>query len=468
VPEGTDAFGSERRRSRALTLGFVTTLAVVLATIYVPDAGHGFIKDDVVWVATSRTETLGDVGDLLISKTGWFRPLVSASFALDYRLFGLEPRGYGLTNVLLIFACVAAIWCLLRALEVGKPVAIAGAFVWAFNFHGINMAALWLSGRTAPMLSLWWTIAVTLFTVKARALSVAATIMATMSKEEGFILPALLSAWTWIDSAGAGHYPRRVRWALRATWPHWLAAAGMLVLRVRSGAMTPFAAPDYYTYRFNAETLWINLAHYADRSATAATIAISVAWFALGRPRWRAFDVSRVKKGLVWIAISLVPTILIPTRSSLYALLPSIGVIIVFTAAVDAWLARTSAVVHRRTAVAMMIVLLLLWPIYKSRNVRYVGEARLSAAVLRHVRDIDASHARGLVILKDVRNGRPTAEQAFGTLANEASTLVTDGRIGLWIDPPPGDFVSGGFVTPPSAPIVGELVAERGVVTRIR
>lgn len=62
---------------------------------------------------------------------------------------------------------MAAIACLRRA-GARLEVALAGACVWAFNFHGINMAVLWLSGRTAPWVTFWWTLAAIGFMARAQ------------------------------------------------------------------------------------------------------------------------------------------------------------------------------------------------------------------------------------------------------------------------------------------------------------
>src|SRR5258706_10612841 len=79
---------------------------VLLAGVYGCDAGHGFVKDDFVWILTSRVEHAADFRRLLGAPTGFFRPLVSVSFAIDHALFGLSPLGYGFFNLSLLLSCV--------------------------------------------------------------------------------------------------------------------------------------------------------------------------------------------------------------------------------------------------------------------------------------------------------------------------------------------------------------------------
>ena len=153
----------------------------VLAFVYGVDAGHGFVKDDFTWIAASR-----DLTRLIMpGAAGFFRPIVSLTFWIDYALFGLAPRGYGLTNVALLFAGVGLLFLLLKALGLRAGVAVAGAFVWALNFQAVNMAVLWISGRTALVLVVWATAAAYAWVRGYRPLAAILVTAAMWSKEEG-------------------------------------------------------------------------------------------------------------------------------------------------------------------------------------------------------------------------------------------------------------------------------------------
>lgn len=115
----------------------------------------------------------------------------------------------------------------------------------------------------------------------------------------------------------------------------------------------------------------------------------------------------------------------------------------------------------------MLVLALLLWPVDWMRSWRYEAEARLANAVLSQAQGMAREGKSGLVIVHDAAGDRPAAVDAFGTLAAEASTLRTDGRITLWIEPPPAAFVEAG-VSPPLLPIVGEIVVENGLARRAR
>jgi hypothetical protein len=223
-------------------LRWAAALAPVLAflAVYVPRAGHGFIADDYRWVLESQVSTVDGALALFAHNNGFYRPLVALTFTVDRWLFGLNPLGYGLTNVALAVACAAMVYRLARALEMPWGAAALAGSIWLLNFHGINMAVLWISGRTALLLTLASVAAATCLVRRQLLPAAAWTAVALLSKEEAVLLPLILTAWLYVwPAAGAGE--RR-----RALW-RWIACAAVLlagyaVLRQHSGAMTPATA----------------------------------------------------------------------------------------------------------------------------------------------------------------------------------------------------------------------------------
>ena len=66
-------------------------LCAAFLVIYLPDIGHGFLKDDFVWILSSRATDLTDAVALFKANVGFYRPLVSLTFAADYGVWGMEP-----------------------------------------------------------------------------------------------------------------------------------------------------------------------------------------------------------------------------------------------------------------------------------------------------------------------------------------------------------------------------------------
>ena len=83
-----------------------------------------------------------DLKRQFVETTGFYRPMVSLSFAANERLGGAGPKGYGLTNLALALLTAAAIAGLARALQLPAGACLFAAGVWLMNFHGINMAAV--------------------------------------------------------------------------------------------------------------------------------------------------------------------------------------------------------------------------------------------------------------------------------------------------------------------------------------
>jgi hypothetical protein len=190
-------------------------------------------------------------------------------------------------------------------------------------------------------------------------------------------------------------------------------------------------------------------------------------WLVAGCPRFsQGTDGRRRLKGASWLVLGFAPTLLLPVRSSLYALFPSIGVVLVLSDLVEGAVSRLSQRALNRAIAFLVLLLVALFPVYKVRNRRYVREAELSAAVMREVSRVAGERGRAVVVIRDVRDARPTAEQALGGLADEAGALMTDGRVRLWIEPRPADLAGG--VAPAATEVSAVLVVKSGQVTRIQ
>jgi hypothetical protein len=455
---------------RLLGRGAAVFVLCLIAGVYGCDAGHGFVKDDFVWIATSRFQTGGDLIRQLGAGTGFFRPIVSLSFVVDRAIFDRAPLAYGLTNLALLFACIGMLYLLFRALGVRAGVAVGAALVWALNYQGINMAVLWISGRTALMVTFWSLAAAYAWTRHLRAAAALFAILAMWSKEEGFVVPAILTVWALIDAGhrGAGQESRAIR-IVRQTWLLWLVTAASLAARAWSGAFTPASAPPSYHYHFDLATLGGNAARYADRSVTMTVLTLLVFWLAAGCPRVPlGGDSSGLKrKGTLWLLLAFAPTILLPVRSSLYAVFPSVGAVLVAGDLVERIAARASPDQVKRSVAVLLLLLVALVPVYHLRNRRYVREAEWSPSIIGELLKIAASSSQGgLVVIRDVRDVPPTAEQALGSLASEAALFMTNGKIRVWIDPPPAELA--GMTAPDVTSAIAVMVVEHGQAERVQ
>lgn len=385
-------------------------LAAIVLVIYLPDIGHGFIADDFRWIVESRAEAPGDLVRLFTSNVGFYRPLVALTFTIDHALWGATALGYGLTNLLLFTADAALLFVLARRFSLPAAAALVGVGVWALNFHAVNMSLLWISGRTALLAGLFSLASAHLF-VGGRFLLAGVTCLAAMlSKEEAVALPVLFTAYD--------------RLKLARTWPLWIALAVYLALRVPSGAFWPTDAPSFYAFTFSPAVLARNVLEYADRAGTvAAAVAIVIAAAARIRPG----DVTEGERRVLifaalWVPAMFALTVLVPVRSSLYALLPSAGSALAAGAVASAAL-RTRPERFARAAVVLIVAAAVLIPVYRSRNVRWVELAELSERVMTTLEGAAAGREGGHIVLIDDMEQRFNLDGAFGALFPEAVAL---------------------------------------------
>jgi hypothetical protein len=408
-------------------------LVLLLVAIYGFDIGHGFVKDDFAWIASSRVRHPHDVVRFFTDPaSGFYRPLVAVSFAIDELLFGLAPRPYAFTNLAIFLVCLTGLVMLMEALGASRSFGVFAAAVWAFNVHGINMALLWISGRSALLLCLFALWSATALAKRRFLLSGVCTLAAMLSKEEAVTLPLILAAWLAVDrSSDTGDAASRARAVVAGAWPSFAALAIYLALRSRTDAMTPATAPWFYQLTADPGIVGRNLLEYADRSLTFAVIALlCLLAAARRRPRRTAIDWRLARFGAIWLAGGFAVTLWLPVRSSLYVCLPSIGAALMTVAVATAVWRDLPPVTSRRTVAAALMLLLLLVPVYRSRNARLASEARLSSRVMawvgdavRRQPDIDA------IVFIDSPDERPTLWAAFGSLLPEAIALETGRRL---------------------------------------
>ena len=475
--QGPHAHGdhaSSESTASGMTRIAATAVAGLFLAIYLPAVGGGFLKDDFAWIETARVSSPQDIARIFSSHTGFYRPLVTLTFSADYALWGLQPLGYGITNLILAAACALLLYRLVRQLDLPPLAGLAAAGVWLFNFHAVNMALLWLSGRTSLLVTLF-ALGTAHAMLRGRPLIAGALCAgALLSKEEAVLLPALwwvYLAWEMRHTAGPestaqgrqpptrspGRFQHAVGRATAGTWPLWLALAGYALLRMRSGAFTASTAPSYYQFSLDPGLLARNLLAYADRAGTVAATTVIVLVVAAG---WRLVRLSADEWRLVRLAIAWIPatyalTVFLPIRSSLYALLPSVGSALV-AAAVASAARRASPVRFQRAAAGLLLLVLLLLPVYYARNERWTGAADISSRVMTLVQDTASTQPSGHVVLIDAQ-APITFDDVFSGLFGVGVQLFAGPR---WT----GEVVPPGATVPPGASLTIRLDAGVPVV----
>lgn len=185
--------------SRRHLLYRLTLITVLLLAVYGNTLNHGFVWDDQDIIVENPTlESLSNIPsfflteDRIESSTGYFRPLTYVSFAVDRAIWGLNPVGFNITNLLLHILVALLFYQVIATLFNNEKLALAAALIFSLhpvagetiNFHS--------GGRNTLLCALFILLAL-LFYVKEKRLAAAICFAgAIFSKEFGLLLPAIL------------------------------------------------------------------------------------------------------------------------------------------------------------------------------------------------------------------------------------------------------------------------------------
>ncbi|HEX5043361.1 MAG TPA: tetratricopeptide repeat protein [Candidatus Polarisedimenticolaceae bacterium] len=220
------------RREIALALAL---LLVLTAAVYGRTVGHGFIGYDDPQRVVDNPEVRGGLtweGFLWAWSTTahapYWHPLSWLSHMLDCQLYGLEPAGHHLTNVLLHLVNVLLAFLLLHAMT-GRPWAgLLGAGLFAL--HPVQAGTVsWISARPDLLAASFSLGALLAYVRGARRASVVLFALALLAKPAVLALPVvllLLDDWP-LGRLRAGTQVRRVL----DKWP-WLVLAAAAVVAV--------------------------------------------------------------------------------------------------------------------------------------------------------------------------------------------------------------------------------------------
>ena len=150
-----DPVASESKTLLAWAIG----VFAVVAAVWLPAVGGEFVWDDLSnLVESDRLRSWSAVIDSFRHNAMWsadrpqavvgtYRPLSLASFVIDYKIYGLEPWGYHLTNVLLHAVTAALLFVFFARATVAPRAAAALAVLWAV--HPVCAEAVaWVNGRS--------------------------------------------------------------------------------------------------------------------------------------------------------------------------------------------------------------------------------------------------------------------------------------------------------------------------------
>lgn len=222
------------------------SLALVLGALLAAFVGFGrllpayFVGDDFAFVGRYATFPFSEWPGLFARtwQAGLFtvdlreiRPLNALAFMLDARLWGAEPFGFRLTNLLLHAASTALVGAL--AWEISRARRTAALAALLFAFHPATVPAVgWITGRVDVLATFFLLVAALAWQRARRENSGARPLLALglgfaaalFTKESALVFPALalLLDAAGGDVAGRGRETR--------TWRPYFVLAGVLAL----------------------------------------------------------------------------------------------------------------------------------------------------------------------------------------------------------------------------------------------
>jgi hypothetical protein len=242
--------GRQARRAReALALALILAVAVAAYRPFLGLAHLGW--DTYPLILTSRVESAAD----LLSSFGeelmdgryphghFYRPVTALSFALDHAVWGLDPFGYHLTDLVLLLACTILVAAVARRLLGPGLGPLIAALVYAL--HPLHVETLPVAARRADTLAQLFTLVALTAASQARSeaapsevqktgrrtvLCALAAALAVGAKESGSIVVPLLLALGFAEAAPCA-LRERLRRSVRAGAPAFAAVGFVLLAR---------------------------------------------------------------------------------------------------------------------------------------------------------------------------------------------------------------------------------------------
>jgi hypothetical protein len=435
-------------------------LLPLLAALYLPFIGGGFLTDDFAHIA--RLSRIDGVARLVDSPDtfGFYRPVPQASMAFDLAMHGQQAARFRAFNVLLHAAVIALAFLLARLVLGSSTAAGFAALAFALTPKAHPIAALWISARAELLMAAFAFASIAAWIVWTRggrwiwlAAAGVAYALAIVSKETAMLLPLLLLLT-----------PRTQR-----SWPTRIMAVGAMVMvavviyawRAQTGALTPFSGDAHYDLASGAARWMRSLTNYTGRMIAAPLVLVLIlasAKLIMGRriaatpagtppallTRY-TIDVRMLAFALTWVLVFLAPVMPLAARAELYVYLPVFGLCLLAGWAADA----LSSSVDRRALVAAVVVYAGAFGTYqvvRSLEIhRTLVFSEELVAALRSSPELAGRDGRLTLVPADVRTERLLRDSIGGYLYVVLPLALGHGRIDGSVQytgepPPPGEW----------------------------
>ncbi len=374
-------------------------LIIVTIAVYAVTGSFDFLAtwDDKYYLSTNETVAGFTLEHLRQAFSGYYvgnyAPFHILSYMIDHALWGLNPAGYHLENVLLHLGCGLLFYRLLRRLALTEWQAFAGA--WLFLFHPVQVETVaWVSQRKSLLAMFFFLLALlgyhayttrTTGRLSPYLLSLGSLAAALLSKSIAVIFPAVILLYDFTyDHDG----PRTTRQRLVDKLPYLLVAGAFAAMAIISQAEEagggrreyPGGTPltTFYTmvpvlisylrdcfFPFTLSPYYMVPIRQQPDLIFAGSLVALVLLLAFGFFLWR-----RARPLLFWYGlffIALLPVLqfvpLITLKNDRYLYTPLLGLAVLLVACYNSVLRKSTPIMQRSLrylAVAVMLALPLL------------------------------------------------------------------------------------------------------------
>jgi hypothetical protein len=228
-----------RRRSCAISLGILVALAAVVVALYYPMTRAWFFADDFAWLVDSAAFCRHPISIFGRDFGGFIRPLLHATFAADYCLFGEHAAAYYWTNIAIHALNTVLVFVLLQSFGGPRPMAALAALLFGVGAPHWVATAL-IAARPEGLVTAF--VLGTMIAFQRWKTSgsnawygamIALFVLAMSSKETAVVVPPLMVVSEWL-------FHRRV--TLRGQEPIWfMAGLGGLAMFFNSRIATQWS-----------------------------------------------------------------------------------------------------------------------------------------------------------------------------------------------------------------------------------
>ncbi|MCK6456627.1 MAG: tetratricopeptide repeat protein [Phycisphaerae bacterium] len=321
-------------------------------------------------------------------RSNYWRPVFIAWLIANYRLFGLHPVGWHVTNVVLHLGVTLLGFAVARRL--GAGVAVSAAATWLFAVHPVHVESVtWISG-SPDLLMAGFLLGGLLLFLRSRspvrpiglAASVIAFVAAILAKEVAMVLPGITAIAEWRLATAEGRRPPAALGRAAAMAAPYLAGLG-IYLAVRAalgqafGEATPNAptvleavltAPRLMIFYLRQSLLpiWLSPLHGIRAVRLEGTWILGVVPYAIGLAAiaWYAWRVWR-RSTLGALAVAIFALGLLPAFNirvfqpeelvhDRYLYLPLLGFLLVLTDQLQRWITRARGTTAAERAVPLI------------------------------------------------------------------------------------------------------------------